>query len=389
MTNPLKVCQLCTVDFTLRTLLLPLVDAMEKCGWEVTCVCSDGKWVEQLRDDGYRIVTIPMSRKFTDLFSHLTAFLALYRLFRQRRFDVLHVHSPIAALLGRLAGRLAGVPLIIYTAHGFHFHDEMGKWKYHIFLFLEKMAGRLTDFIFTQSQEDRQAAVNHGLIEQTKVAAIGNGVDPALFVPLNAVAKASVRMELLIPASAIVVGVVCRMVREKGLVELLDAAMQVTAAVPNAYFLFVGERISSERDAPFDHEWQLAAERLGPRLIAAGFRADVPRMLGAMDIFCLPSYREGMPRSIIEAMMMGLPVVATNIRGAREEVIPEETGLLVPVRDADALVHALKRLLFDEALCQRMGTAGRQRAIELYDETHVISRELSIISTLISEKIPA
>ena len=155
-----------------------------------------------------------MSRRMSDIASHLSALLALYRLFRRERFDVLHVHSPIAALLGRLAGRLAGVPLIIYTAHGFHFHEDMGKWKWRFFVLLEKAAGRLTDFIFTQCQEDRRAAVSHGMVAPTKVEAIGNGVDPALFVPLDAATKTSIRRELSIPEGAPVIGLVCRMVRD-------------------------------------------------------------------------------------------------------------------------------------------------------------------------------
>ena len=122
-----------------------------------------------------------------------------------------------------------------------------------------------------------------------------------------------------LPGDAFVIGVVARLVREKGLVEFLEAAVALGNRFPHAYFLLVGERLPSDHDASIERELRDAQEILGARLIAPGYRADVAGLLGAMDLFCLPSYREGMPRSIIEAMMMELPVVATDIRGAREE----------------------------------------------------------------------
>ncbi len=334
-----------------------------------------------MREAGYRIFTVPISRRMTDFWTHFLAMIWLYRFFRREKFDVLHVHTPIAAFLGRLAGWLAGVPLIIYTAHGFHFHDGMRKWQYGLFVFLERIAAKLTDFSFTQSDEDRQTAIKYRIARQEKIAAIGNGVDVDLFAPVDSSTKNLIREELCIPSTAVVVGIVCRMVREKGLVELLEAATTLGRVFPEAYFLFVGERIPSERDSSMQVEWQSASEQLGSRLIMAGYRPDVSRMMAAMDVFCLPSYREGMPRSIIEAMMMALPVVATNIRGSREEVVNEQTGLLVPVRNAYALTQALERLIADPALSRYMGGLGRQRALELYDERRVVARQIEIIST--------
>ena len=122
-----------------------------------------------------------------------------------------------------------------------------------------------------------------------------------------------------------------------------------------------------------------AKSKLGPRLVALGHRSDVADLLGAMDIFCLPSYREGMPRSIIEAMMMELPVVATDIRGSREEVVHEETGLLVPTHNSAALAEALGQLMADPDLSCRMGKSGRQRALKLYDERRVVARQINEI----------
>jgi glycosyltransferase involved in cell wall biosynthesis len=375
-----KVCQLCAVDFTLKKFLLPLVDAMREAGWEVTAVCSDGPYVYDLRSAGYRIETLPIARSVIS-FSHFKSLWLLVRLLRRERFDVLHVHTPVAALLGRIAGKIVGVPLIIYTAHGFYFHDEMPVMKRHLFVGFEWLGGKLTDFIFTQSAEDAEAAQRLAIVTAARVLAIGNGVsverfDPALQRP------AETRDALGIPRTAIVVGIIGRLVLEKGYGEFFQAAELLAVQNPSAYFLVLGERLQSDHAAGIDQALAHAQQVLGARLILTGMREDVPALLAAMDIFCLPSYREGMPRTIIEAMMMAKPVVATNIRGSREEVVPEQTGLLVPTHDAIALAHALERLIRDASLRAVMGQAGRKRALALYDEQRIVTLQIEKIRQL-------
>jgi glycosyltransferase involved in cell wall biosynthesis len=144
----------------------------------------------------------------------------------------------------------------------------------------------------------------------------------------------------------------------------------------------IGERLSSDHAATIDAllESVAADPTLGPRIRLLGRRDDVAALLRAADLFVLASHREGMPRSIIEAMMTGLPVVATDIRGAREEVMDGETGLLVPKGDAAALRGALRRLAGDPELRARLGAAGRCRALREYDETTVIDRQIDALS---------
>lgn len=381
----LKVCQLCAVDFTLQHFLLPLIDAMTAAGWQVTAVCSPGEHVAELRGKGYRISTVSIARNLNP-WMHLRALWALYRLFRRERFDVLHAHTPIAALLGRIAARLAGVPLIVYTAHGFYFHDEMPSWKRRLCVLLERIGGKFTDLLFTQSEEDALAAVREGISAAPHVTAIGNGVDVTRFDPLRVASSVEVRETLGIPDHADVVGIIGRQVREKGYGEFLAVAERLGQVFKNAYFLLVGGRLVSDHDDPIDAALHQARQALGERLILAGFRKDTPAMLAAMDVFCLPSYREGMPRTIIEAMMMAKPVVATNIRGAREEVVDGETGYLVPTRDVEALAQAIARCLQNPVQGQAMGEAGRQRALRLYDERQIIALQIGKIAAYAKER---
>ena len=375
----MKVCQLCAVDFTLKNFLLPLIDGMHEEGWEVIAVCSDGPFVSDLRLRGYAIETIPIARSMNPI-AALRSMVALVMLFRRERFDVVHVHTPVAALIGRVAARLVRSPLIIYTAHGFYFHDAMPRWKRILFVALERLAGRITHILFSQSTDDAIVAVDEGIAPASRVLAIGNGVDASRFDPSLVGDGTAVREELGIPSDAFVVGMIGRLVREKGVVEYLRAAELLAQAHPRTWFLLVGERLASDHSTAVDAELASAGIALGARLITPGLRSDVPQLLAAMDLFCLPSWREGMPRTIIEAMMMAKPVVATDIRGSREEVVPEETGLLVAASAPERLVAAIERIILDQAWGRRLGAAGRQRALALYDERRVVAMQLERIT---------
>lgn len=381
----MKICQLCAVDFTLKNFLLPLIDGMREEGWDVVAVCSDGPYVGGLRSAGYRVETLPISRNVNP-YTHLKSIIGLIRFFRRECFDVLHVHTPVAALLGRIAARLAGIPIVIYTAHGFYFHNEMPPFKHRFFVWLEWLGGKLTDFLFSQSAEDAELAKRFGIMAQDRVMTIGNGVNVARFDPTQQ-HLANIRDELEIPLDAIVVGIIGRLVQEKGYDEFFQAAELLAAHYPNTFFLVVGERLQSDHAIGIDPVLAHAQQLLGSRLVLTGMREDVPALLAAMNIFCLPSYREGMPRTIIEAMMMGKPVVATDIRGSREEVVDGATGFLVPTRNAGALGQAIARLLEDTDLCASLGKAGRERALALYDEKRIVAMQVEKIYDLANEKI--
>ena len=146
----LKICQLCAVDFTVKKFLLPLIDAQIKQGHEVTVVCSEGKYTKSLLDAGYNIETLPIERSF-NLFKHLQSSIKLHSYLKENSFDVLHVHTPVAAMIGRLAALFTPISLVVYTAHGFYFHEHMGPLKKYFYIFLEYLFGLVTDLLFTQS----------------------------------------------------------------------------------------------------------------------------------------------------------------------------------------------------------------------------------------------
>ncbi len=374
----LKICQLCAVDFTLKHFLTPLIDQMQKKGWNVTSVCSDSGFVKEMHKKGYNIKVINISRSF-NIFKHLKTFFELLKFFRKEKFDILHVHTPVAGLIGRIAAKFSGIPFVIYTAHGFYFHDEMPLWKKYFFLKLEKFGGYFTDLLFTQSKEDEISAIKNKIITSKKLFTIGNGVNVEKFNPEKYKNKSIIKKELNIPEKGFVIGIIGRLVKEKGYIEFLEMAIKLKNKYKNIYFLVIGERIKSDHNEEIEFYFQKAKKNLGVSLIRLGYREDIPKLINIMDIFCLPSYREGMPRVIIEAMMMGKPVVATNIRGSREEVIDGITGFLVPTKDSLSLYNAIKKLILNEKYILELGKQGRVRARMFFSETRVITKQLNLI----------
>ncbi len=362
----MKIVEITSVDYALWHFVMPLMRAMRAAGHEVIGVCAEGPHLADARAEGFRILTVPMARSLSPA-AQWRAFWALYALLRAEKPDLVHGHMPISGLLARFAARLAGIPRIAYTCHGFLFNQPGPLWRRGLALMLEWLGGRVTDIYFTVSTEE--AADAKRLRIARAPIAIGNGRDPARYHP-DPAARSRVRCELGVPEDRVVVIIISRLVRHKGHPELLSAMR----AVPDAELWVVGERLATDHGA--DLEPYFAAAGLGARLRRLGYRADIPALLASADIFALPSHFEGLPMSVIEAMLCGLPVVATAIRGPREQVIDGETGFLVPPRAIAPLAEALARLAQDPPLRARMGTAARARAEALYDEAKVIARTL-------------
>lgn len=369
----MKVLEVTNVDFALRQFILPLMRGIRQRGHEVVGVCADGPLVERVRAEGLRVETVPMSRNLSPL-AQWRAFTALLALIRREKPDLVHAHMPISGFLARVAARAAGVPRIAYTCHGYLFNQPGPWWRRRLAVAMEWIGGRVTDVYFNVSAAEAEDARRMGLARAP--VAIGNGRDPERFRP-DAGARARIRAEFGTPPGRAVVVIVSRLVRAKGIPELLAAVQSVEGRGLDAELWVVGERLASDHDDSVEPDF--AASTLGPRLKRLGYREDVPAILAAADIFALPSHYEGLPMSIVEAMLAGLPVVASDLRGVREQVVAGETGLLFPARDVAALTAALARLVADPARRRAMGEAGRARALECFDERRILARTLDLL----------
>ena len=364
----MKVLQVTNVDFSLRHFLLPLMLAAQARGHDVLGISADGPLLDDARAAGLRVVAVPMARSLSPV-AQWRALRAMVRLLRAERPDLLHAHMPISGFIARLAARLTGVPRVAYTCHGFLF-NQPGPWpRRALGLLVEWLGGRMTDTYLTVSTEEAADARRLGIAR--RATPVGNGRSPQRFRP-DPVARARVRAGLGVPEDRVVVVIVSRLVRHKGHAELLAAMRDV----PGAELWVVGDRLPSDH-GPDPSALFRQAPPGTVRLL--GYRDDIPAVLAAADIFALPSHFEGLPMSVIEAMLTALPVVATDIRGPREQVVDGETGLLVPPMQVPPLAAALRRLAADPALRASMGAAGRARAVALYDEGTVLARTLDLL----------
>jgi len=373
----MKVLHVCAVAFGLETQLLPQIDFLRGRGLSVEAVCSPDPRIETLRARGYTIHEIQIDRRISPV-QNSKSVLELGKLMRAQNYDLVHTHAPVASVLGRVAAKLAGVERIVYTAHGFYFHDDMPREKYALYHGIEKSVAQITDRILVQSQEDFDTAVTTGLGSAEKIRYLGNGIDLGRFDrrALNEECQKELLRELCVPEShGPILGITGRFTEEKGFGELIEAMSLLREDFPEAHLIVIGGQLSTERDDFQDRLVDFVGEQaLDSHVTFAGFRDDVQDLLGLLDVFVLPSYREGLPRSVLEAMAMELPVVATRIRGCREAVVDRVTGLLVPARDSGALKHAIAQILSDRELAQRLGKAGRERVVTTFDEQFVFAR---------------
>jgi len=379
--KPAKVAVVTAIDNTLRGLLNAQLLAAIEAGYEVHGVCSPGSNFEFLEDEGIIMHPIPISRRITP-FRDIVSLYRLYKLFKAQKIDIVHTHTPKVSLLGQLAARMAGVPIVVNTVHGFYFHDHMRPALKKFYIFMEKIAGRCSDMILSQNPEDVDTAVKLGIAKPEKIRVLGNGVDLDKFRPNrfddNFIAKK--RQEVGLPEDALVIGIIGRLVREKGFLELFEAFRNLIDRYDNLRLLIIGPEDTEKPDHISGQTFREYG--IESHTFWLGRRRDIPELLAACDIYCLPSWREGFPRSAIEAAAMALPIVTTDIRGCRQVVDDCVNGILVPFNNPAALEEALSKLIENSELRKKMGQAGYKKAQKEFDENKVCELVINTFNEL-------
>jgi glycosyltransferase involved in cell wall biosynthesis len=369
-----RVAHVATSDMPLRYLLLHQMQALRDAGFDVAGISAvDGEGARIVEAGGIRHIPVPMSRRMTPL-GDLRALFSLFRVLRRERFDIVHTHTPKAGLLGQYAALFAGVPLRVHTIHGLYFPGHMHPRARFAYVLLERVTMLFSHHNFSQSPEDLPVIAAEKIADPARVELIGNGIDLSAFAPeLQAPQKRrATRAALGLADTDLVVGVVARLVWEKGYAEMFEAVRILKKAEPRARFIFVGPLEPAKPDAiPAS---ALAAHGIDDVAQLLGFRHDVADLCAIMDVHVLPSHREGFPRSPMEAAAMGVPSVVTDIRGCRQTVDHGVTGLLVPARDGDALARAILQLLQSPETRRRMGEAARLKALREFDERVVFAK---------------
>lgn len=384
----IKVAHVSTVDASLHGLLLNQMRSIQDGGYEVSGISARGPYVPSLQEAGIKHHAVEMTRNFTP-FADLHSLSRLFRLMRRERFTIVHTHTPKAGLLGQLAARMARVPVVLNTLHGFYFHDHMAPHWRRFYIATETIAGKCSDSILSQNQEDIETAICEGICRPEKIFHLGNGIDleqfdPARFTQDEVLAR---RAELGIAAHAPVVGFVGRLAaKRKGFTNFLEMAQRIASELPETRFLIVGE---ADRGKPDAVEPETARDYgIADECIFVGHRPndELPLLHRVMNVLVLPSLFEGVPRAVMEAAAMSTPAVVTDVKGNREAVTHNDNGLLVPLGDVAALTSAVVSILKDKDTAQRMGQNARQMALENFDERKVFSRVLAEYRRLLEEK---
>lgn len=374
-----KILQVCAIDESVEALLKPLIRKSMNHGFEVHNACTDTGRFARLQRDGLIMKNIKIDRSINPI-SNLKSILDLYKLMRTEKYDIVHVHTPIAALLGRIAAKMAKVPTIIYTAHGFYFHDEMDKKTYNLFVNIEKYAAKyLTDWLLLQSKEDYEFAIHNKFKSKDKIIHISNGVDIwSKFHPtvIDSEQVKSFTLDNNVTDKDFVFSFIGRLVKEKGIFELLSAFSRINKIHPNTKLIVIGDLSASERDKASTET--IDSYKSNQNIIFTGYRRDTPTLVAASDVYVLPSYREGLPRSIIEAMALHKPVIASNIRGCREEVFHMKNGVLVEKENDKSLFEAMNFLIENPNKVEQFGEYSRILVEELFDEEKVIQKQLDL-----------
>jgi glycosyltransferase involved in cell wall biosynthesis len=361
-----KIAHLTTIDMSLRYLLLPQLEAAREMG-ESIGISAPGPFVPDLESLGIRHVALVSSTRGMNLLADLRSIGQLWRVLRRERPDILHTHNPKPGVYGRIVGRLAGVPIVVNTVHGLYATPESPALKRWIVYGLEWLASRFSDAELIQSPEDYDLLWRRRIMPRRKLRLLGNGVDLERFRPDPSVRR-EVRAELGLDDRTIAVGLVARLVAEKGVPELIEAAKRL----PDRFaVIIVGPRDPEKADS-LPEDLLDRAEEDGVRLL--GMRRDVDRIYQALDLFVLPSHREGFPRAAMEAAASGLPVIATDIRGCRQVVEDGVNGYLFPVGEVEALTMAITRVGEDEDLRERMARESVSRAAARFDERLVVDK---------------
>lgn len=367
-----RLLHVTTTDISLELLLGPQLRAFQRAGFEVHTASAAGPFVPALQADGIVHHRLRHATRASAPHKDLLALLELHRLFRRLRPDIVHTHNPKPGVYGRIAGRLARVPLVVNTQHGLYAQPS-DRWARKLPVYvLERVAAAFSDIELVQNEED-VATLRRLRVPARRLRVLGNGIDLERFGP-HPERRAEVRAELDIADDQIVIGAIGRLVWEKGYAELFEAAKAILSGRDDVVFVVAGG-FDPDKGDPLAAADVASAEAAGVRCL--GHRDDPERLYQAFDIYVLASHREGFPRSAMEAAATGLPIVACDIRGSRQVVDHGVTGLLADVRDARSLRRHLERLIDGATERRRMSEAALDKARHDFDQQTVIDRTLA------------
>lgn len=365
----IKLCIISTVPMTIKAFFGDQLQFLNDHGFDITVITSpDGNLnLENSLPGCVNIEYIEMSRLVQPI-KDIRALSKIVRALRNGDFDIIQYVSPKGALFSAIAGWYVKVPVRLLLLWGLYYITQSGIKRY-LYKSLTKLTFRLSTHVASDSKGNCQVAVEEKLCKKKQICVVGhgsaNGVDVERFNPdrLNSF-RDDIRKKHKIPTDAFVFGTIAAIVGDKGINELIAAFTEVARKHLNVYLLYVGQ--TTEKD-PVKPETLKQIES-HERIVHVGWQSEPEKYMAAMDAFVLPTYREGFGVVNIEASAMRLPVISTDVPGPRESIVHRETGLLVPAKEVEPLVDAMKEFLDRPIWTKKLGEAGRDRVEKYYEQ---------------------
>ncbi len=378
----IKICILCSVQFTYDKFLKLFAEKLDSENYEVHAAFSFNNEINFQKNSSITYHNLPLKRKAT-FFEIINIVNFLKNFFEREKFDIIHVHTPSASIYARLANFIsARKAILIYVVHGFYFHENMKKINYLIHFLLEYILSKFAEYLFFVSNEDYKLAKSFHFRKFSNLKYISNGIDSERFFPFEVQIKKELREKYKIPENAICVGIVARLVKEKGYCELITAIKKLFIKYSNLHLVIAGSYLSSDYQGSAIKIIEDLKEEYPTKVSLLGEIDFVEEIYNIMDIFCLPSHREGLPYSIIEAMLCGIPIVTTNIRGCRELIQNNYSGLLTKYKSSYDLKKNIESLVTNAELRNYFSKNARNFALENHNLNKVLNDHLAIIQEI-------
>lgn len=370
-----KLCFVTTVSLTVRAFLVPILRqlATQK-DWQLTVICDDDPTLAADLPEGVRYIPVPMKRGIS--LGGIGAMLKMAKIFRKEKFDLVQYSTPNASLYASLAAKLAGIPVRLYCQWGIAYVGFQGI-KRKIFKAIEKLVCRCSTWVEPDSFGNLNFSHAEGLYPENKGSVVWNGsasgVDLTKFdISNKEVWRREIRQSYGIEDNAFVYGFVGRINRDKGINELFAAYQQICAQRENTYLMLVGRE---ENEQLLDQSL-LQWARENDRVIFCGQTNRVEKFMSAMDVYILPSYREGFGSAVVEAEAMGVPVIVSDIPGPTDAMKRDVTGLVVKKADAASLCDGMLRMLDDSQMAERFSCEAYKFASESFEQKKLAQRIL-------------
>ena len=378
-----KILIVTTVASTIDAFLLPFAEHLRDAGWRVEAAAragSEQSWSRRMLECVHQVHDVPWSRNPLALLSNVSGFSRMRQILSAGQYDIVHTHTPIASFITRIANRSAKrQSKLVYTAHGFHFDDQRRGVNDYFYWFAEWLTADLADVIVAINRQDYDSRWSRRLSRRERLNYIpGIGIDLNEFKPeADPVAtRASVLKELGIRESSFVILMAAEFIPRKRHLDVVKAATMLRDY--DVCFVLAGEGKRLR-----DIERIACRLDLQDRLKILGFRSDIRGLLAASNALVLPSEQEGLPRSILEAMAMGVPVIASRVRGS-EELLGSGAGLLFETGDVKALASAISKLIEEPAVRERCRLAAFQ-LVKDYRLEVVLARYMALYNGLLAK----